>query len=402
MLAIGLISGALLFLWPILFLALANPRHGYWGYNAGALALTYFNTGFSRRELAGTLTHFISADPMVGAAYLHLLTYAALTASFVFLIARDPSMPARRSMLGLALLTVLLRLSLDVGRTDGLVMLLGLLAAHAAARGSLIVSALALSIALAVHETGFLALVPLTGAIAISHGTWRRLTGHVLGSVVGIFLLTGILYVVGLQPHDDIGRIARDIHTQIASVGGPSQALFADMAVYFTLSGAHGLHTTACEIRTDPNRLIQWLGAVIIPTMFTVGLCGWRRWPFLAMTLAWVAGLCLLGVDVGRWVTFAVFSILTFALLESGDRPVDVNRQEILLVFLAFFLMSAGYTIQRQEFAPIPLADAVAQRVTNSLSPVDALAQCDPGWRAYLGLKVGAAPAAVRTHDSGF
>jgi len=208
MLAIGLISGALLFLWPILFLALANPRHGYWGYNAGALALTYFNTGFSRRELAGTLTHFISADPMVGAAYLHLLTYAALTASFVFLIARDPSMPARRSMLGLALLTVLLRLSLDVGRTDGLVMLLGLLAAHAAARGWLIVSALVLSIALAIHETGFLVLAPLTGAVAIGHGTWRRLTGYVLGSVAAIFLLTGILYVVGLQPHDDIGRIA--------------------------------------------------------------------------------------------------------------------------------------------------------------------------------------------------
>lgn len=401
-LVVGLTSGALLFLWPILFLALDRSHHVYWPYNAGANALTYFNTGFSRRELAGTLTHLISADPMIGAAYLHLSTYAALTASFVFLIARHPSMPVRRLMLGLALLAVLLRLSLDVGRTDGLVMLLGLLAAHTAARGAWIVTALVLSIALAVHETGFLVLAPLTVAIAIGHGTWRRLTGHVLGSVVAIFLLTGILYVVGLQPHDDIGKIARDIHTQVANTAGPSQAYYADMAVYFTLSGARGLRTAVCEIWTDPNTPIQWLGAVVIPTMFTVGLCGWRRWPFLAMTLTWVAGLSLIGVDVGRWVTFAVFSILTFALLESDVRPIDINRRGILLVFGAFLLMSAGFTIQRGEFTPIPLADAVAQRVTNSLSPVDALAKCDPGWRAYLGLKAGPAPAAVRAHDSGF
>jgi hypothetical protein len=272
-------------------------------------------SGFARRELIGTVASFLSPEPMVATALFSFGCYVVLSAALIDLIAKSPSSIPRQLVLGAVMLAVLLRLSWDVGRSDSAVMICGVIAALSARQARWFLVAVALTVALAIHETGAIVLVPLVAAVAYRHGTWRELPGRPLAIIGAMLAADAALYVVSFRPIGDVQQVARHVHTLFLNPTYP------DLSLYFTLAGSRGLRTAMCEIKADPSYPLQILAAVALLAILVCGLFQRRQAWLLALSLVWLIPLSLVATDVGRWAVFAAFSLFTVALLEPA--PAD-------------------------------------------------------------------------------
>jgi hypothetical protein len=136
---------------------------------------------------------------------------------------------------------------------------------------------------------------------------------------------------------------------------------------------------------SDPNYPIGFTSAILLTVLFGLGLRSWKRWPSLVPILAWVICLSLIGTDLGRWTTFALFSVLTVALLEDQPLPIDINMPRGFMALAAFLAMSAGLNTHG-NYLPIPLADLFRHSSDFTSFQGKTMKDCDPDWRASIGL----------------
>lgn len=351
-------------------------RHGYWTYNAGLASLSWFDAGFARRELEGTLIRLFTADPMVGAAWFHVLSYAALAALGVWACCQPRLSLERRLALSVTLLAVLARLGTDVGRTDAAVMVCGLFAARAAREARWAMCAGTLFAALLFHEAGLIVLGPLVCVVALASGSWRswRTPSAFAGAV--IMAAAVVAYALSFKTHADVAAIVARLHRQMIE---PEQA---DLAVSVNLTGFKGLAASLCVNRANPIYSLRIICGLVLCPMFAYGLQRERLGLALIASLPAFLLLSLIASDVGRWATMAVFCAFALgAVLPEGTkafRPIA-----LLSALLASLLLSAF--LRLSDVAPvIPLVD-----YTVSAGGVDwgkAYAACYPEWRADLGL----------------
>jgi hypothetical protein len=377
-----IVASTLPLAFPIAFtIAAGGPRNSYWTYDAGLNAVSYFDTGFARRELAGTILRLFNAEPMAGSAIFHVITFALFAASGIYICCCRGTALSRQIALGAVLLGILAHIALDVGRTDAAVMTCGLAAAWAAREARWATCAAALSLALLFHEAGLIVLFPLVCAVAWASGSWRK--GQPESVLLGAGLMVASLaaYAHSFQVHPDLIAIGRKVHSEFRADSD------ADMAVFANLAGFRGMKAAICTSMRNP---LYWpnvvAGAAIC--VFAAFTLQPKRWRLAIMaTLPVYVGLSLIATDVGRWSTFAVFCTFVMgALLHSGEAVPRGHRLQVAAAMAILALMSAGLTFTTVVFTPIPIFDSVARRAgLKSPDPDTSLAACDPQWRAIVG-----------------
>jgi hypothetical protein len=230
-----------------------------WIYTAAQNQLNWFTTGLMRRELYNTfvgLAGLMGADAMISNAVVFLIFYFMLAAALIWAVARRKGSV---HLIALAAMSVVIfyRLSFDVGRSDVAVMLCGLLAAWAARSGRWAVSAAAVSIALAIHETGMIFLAPVVCAIVWEKQAWRDIDWRSIGAAAAVMAVGLGFYVLCSRAQVDVHAAAMHVHTQFAHF----EALnWADLASYFNLISFRTIETTWCEIPKNPQVRIAGSG----------------------------------------------------------------------------------------------------------------------------------------------
>lgn len=367
---------------PLVFaLRLGGLRYGYWTYNAGWAALNYFNTGFARRELQGTIISPLMAEPMSGVFWAHVLAYAALAGVGGWLCTRSAIPLDRQAALGVVLIAVLARLALDVGRTDVDVMLCGLAAAWAASTARWAVAAGALVVAVLFHEAGLIVLGPLTAAVAIASQAWRRSKRIDTVLAVAILALGTVLYLLGFSVRGDHHALGQTVHKLFANPD------YADLALYENLTGARGMASAMCYTRMNPAYPLQVISGIGTCALVAAGLNPSRPVLALAATLLPYLALSYIATDIGRWACFGAFSAVTLSLFT----PVRSNigrRWPMLAAVSACALMSVGLDFRWAVFAPVPVLDnSVRAYGPKGPDPLEAITACDPTWRDAIGVR---------------
>jgi len=378
-------SGAV---WFLLFPLAVGWARGHfeqaiWSYNGASIGLSWFDTGFARRELEATLIRLVTADPMVGGALFHALAYTALAALAFAATLRAPIADRQRLAVGAVFLAALFRVGADVGRADPAVMICGFVAAWAARGGRWPLAALALTVALAFHETGLIVLAPLAAGVAFEHRAWRHSgrASRALGlALAGLGLAA---YVLALQARPDVAAAARAVHARFPD---PSMA---DLSVYYTLSGPRGVASILCQQRLDgtyPAKILKGVGLIVL---CAAGLRP-RRWrTTLLATLPPFLFLSAIAVDVARWTVFAAFAIAVMATMEpaADAPPKPPSRRNAALALAAAALMMVGVGfVEPLDPAPV-IPNALLGGRAPTLNALGRASYCDPGWRAFLGLR---------------
>jgi hypothetical protein len=373
-------------IWFVLFpLAVGWGRshfeHAFWSYNGASIALSYFETGFARRELEATLIRLFTADPMVGGAVFHALAYTALAALAFVSVLRAPIADRQRLAIGAVFLVVLFRVGSDVGRADPAVMACGFVAAWATRAGRWAIAAAAIAIALAFHEAGGIVLVPLVVGVAFDHRSWRRVGRASWSLALGVAVVGVAAYAVALTAHPDVARAARAMHAKFFEPG------MADLSVYYTLSGSRGVTSILCQQGMDG----AYVGK-IIKGAGLIGLCmaGLRptRWrTTLLVVLPPFLFLSTIAIDIARWTVFALFAIAVMATLEPAPAANDKSSGplHLALALLAAILMVVGVGLV-EPLDPAPAIPDPLGRHESSFNGLDRATACDPGWRRFLGL----------------
>ena len=355
-----------------------------WSYNGAAIALSWFETGFARRELEATLIRLVTPDPMAGGALFHALTYTTVAALAFAAVLRAPAADRQRAAIGAVFLAVLFRAGADVGRADLAVMICGFAAAWAAGAGRWAAAAAAIAVALAFHEAGLIVLAPVAAAVAFEHRSWRRARARAAWPAgLAVAALGLCAYALAWQARPDVAAAARAVHAKFAD---PSMA---DLSVYYSLSGPRGVASILCQQRLDgayPGKILKGAGLIVL---CAAGLRP-RRWLItLLATLPAFLLLSAIAVDIGRWTVLAVFGIAVMAALapaaEAPARPPAWVHPALALAAAALLVIGVGLVPELLDPAPAVPAPLFGGRPP-ALDALGRASACDPGWRRFLGL----------------
>jgi hypothetical protein len=366
---------------PVAFaIASDGPQGAYWTYNAGFNAISWFDTGFARRELAGTLIALFRAEPMTGSLVFHVLTYLIAAGAGTYAIATCEASTVRRVALSAIFLGVLARVALDVGRVETVTMALGLLAAWAARDARWTVCAFALSVALLFHETGLIILFPLVCAVSWSSGSWRRWRSLDGFGALLVLAISIVAYGLTFVTHPDLTAIGRRVHS-LFPYGGD-----ADVAVYINLTGFRGMATAICASSKLPLYPAHVIAGVTVCLLTVFGLQPERWRAALFVSVPAFVVLSLIATDIGRWGTLAIYSIFALAVILPMGSARAPNASLIAAIVIMVLLNASG-DFRTLDFTPIPSVDAVADALwVKEPDHGKILDGCDPGWRAAIGL----------------
>jgi hypothetical protein len=377
------VAGFYLILPVMMARAAGDIRHALWSYNGASIALSYFDTGFARRELEGTLIRLFTADPMAGGLVFHLIACSVLVGLAVLATLKAPLPDRNRLAIGAVLLAVFAVVAVDVGRADPAIMTCGLVAAWGARSGRWIAAALALSVALAFHEAGFIAFAPMVACIAWESGSWRAggMASRVIGLLVVIAALAG--YAVAFGAHPDVQALGRKIHAEFVD------PKLADLSAYYTLGGTRGLASILCQQRLDSEYVSKIVKGVALIGLLSFALRPRRRLITFAAALAPFLFLSAIALDVGRWAAFAAFSIAVMAMMNPGKGesgvPVLPAVNVLLAVAAAVLMMVRPQLIDLGDPLPV-LPNFAASPGVRTFDPVAAATRCDPQWKSFIGL----------------
>lgn len=365
-------------------------------YRSVSLSFNYFDFGWVRRGLGGTILWLTRMHPLDAMLVFHLLSSLFAAAVFCGLVFRRPMPSGLRLLSVYGVAAMFLFWGEDAGRTDAAIAgLMGLLIL--AWPGRPVAAALCLVVALALHETGFVLGLALIAALwldgdrgkpAESVRRDRRRGWLAAGAVVSVAV---VLHIVSTRPSE---RRAEAVATWVWQRFPDSPA--AEWAVYYYLSGGRGVQTAVCQNLTlDPNYALH-VGCGLLVIGLTVLVFNHRRrggWmaPLLAGVLPFLF-LAAVSIDLARWSALSAINAWLVCIARSPivHRPVtaaDVSRRSLLLCALMVaasprWLTASGHA----TYAPMPLLDRAASRDVELASPSAAqgLDHCDPAWREWL------------------
>ena len=385
----------------ILFAALHRPRtcdafnhlvlHDEIGaYTRGALSLNYFDHGFIRRGLGGTLLRIIDVSPLAGCVdellVFHLLLSIWLAIPVVLLV-RHALRENRASGTWLAILLaaspqLFLAWGGDIGRIDMFVagcLAWGILAL---VQGSLWAAAASILFGVLAHENTAIYGIPLLAAVYASNhprADYKRAylpAAVLLGGIAAIFLAH--LAFTSANTQDIVGSVVR----------GQSPSYKRDFAAYIAVTGARGIATSLCQSLGRPATPFY-----IASTLAVIAVYWWllrlgRRdaiW-YLLITVLPFCAVSMVAVDYGRWLSFAVLNGWLFAVARSKpDRPTIAdapNNGWRIIVLIALIAMRPTHV-----YYPNYFARWVAKHIwSENETKLKTIEECDPEWRDRIGL----------------
>jgi hypothetical protein len=356
-----------------------NPA-GAWTYNAGQNAISWFDTGFARRELAGTILRLLSLHPLIGTVWLWLGSMSALAAASAALCFRSSLRWGERLGLAATAFAVLLRLSFDVGRLDATIMVLGIGAAWAAREARWGLCATFLFVALLFHETGLIELLPLAVATAWASGAWRR--WRTPNAIAGLTILVAglALYILSFHPSVEVGAIGRRLHAEFPD------PRYADQALFLNLAGGRALNFAQCLGRQVPIYRLEVVDGLLLCGIFAAGLQPTRWRLVLAATAGPLLALSTIAIDLGRWAVFGAFGAFTISALLAGSSPTKGGRWAAIGATLAACALMAWHPRPVGAGTAIPAVEDPVQEIWFPLAGALSFDGCDARWRDAIGV----------------
>ena len=374
--------------------ALAAKEHlkGGMFYSIAFLSADYFDFGFIRRGLGGTIAHLFSADPYRAALAFHLFSALLLIAS---LAAFQLRLRGRTNLLAASFMAAFIAFSpqtfaawsWDAGRTDLLVMALIAAAALAQERSRPLLAALLLWVGSLAHETALIFGIPLLTTLAVARadgGSPRRRREWLALATLAVAVLATMLLQATVAPSR-----AAFVGGMLARIPLATEQVYEDLrdcAVYMMTTGFRGVRTALCFNAYYPWYPLMVLAAVLVAAANALAL-GLDRRPLLFVLAAALPMLFMNVVanDVGRWLKLAVAGswILSCVLQCRGELALAPRRVALGAV-IVLVLLPMGATRVHQVSPAI--ATQIAARFDWPPYPDTGvwMTHCDPQWRAIV------------------
>ena len=365
-------------------------------YHAATLGFSYFDFGFVRRGLAGSIVSLLGPDRLLGTAVFHVFCAAAVAGGAATLFLHLRLRAGARGVYALLFMALMLRWAEDPGRTDLAVAALLIAAALAFQAKKLVLSCLCVGLSLGVHETGLVFGLSLLAGLLLDGERWRQVPRRT--AVAGLLVLAAFvaLYgLLGMLPHADVPTMVSVVRSHF-----PTHE-YVDWAIYFAVSGSRGVRTSICQNLGDPTyplHVAQGLGVIAI----FIALLRNRAKPSLPVALLAAVPpflfMCAVANDLSRWTMLAALNVWLLSAAGACDPAGDADaavrrpwRQAALRIGAAMLVIPLihpkTWRIQDPIFSPSPVIDHALQELGGPRTPRfrAALARCDPDWRSALG-----------------
>ena len=371
-------------------------------YHAATLAFNYFDFGFVRRGLAGSVVSLLGPDRLLGTAIFHVLCAAAVAGGAAALFLHLRLRAGERLLYVLLFVALMLRWAEDPGRTDLAVAALLIAAGLAFQARLLLVACLCVGVSLGIHETGLIFGVSLLAALLLDGGRWRQVTRR--NATAGVLVLSTFiaLYVLlGTLPQADVPTMVSVVRSRFP------RHEYVDWAIYFAVSGGRGVRTSVCQNLGDPTYPLHLATGLGVIGLFITLLRRRTRPSLAAALLAAVPPVLVLSIvanDLSRWTVLAalnVWILSAVAAAESdlgGDAGARSWQRTSLRLGVAVLVIPLihpkTWRIEDPIFSPSPVIDRLVQELGGPRTPrfAAALARCDSEWRSVLGDDHGLAP----------
>jgi len=364
-------------------------------YNRTVIATNYFEDGFIRRGLGGTIATLLSRD--WDRSLLLFIAFSLVWALFplailVHRLAKHLP-PAAATYLAFVLALSpqsFFGWSRDPGRTDLLVAGCLALAVIAWLDGRRPLAVLSILFGLLAHETAVVFGLPLLAAMGwadLRSGTTSRrqlmqAAGMAGAGIAVILLLQFLLSAPGPVVAANMLRAAPSL------VDNPTHRLWRDIAIYMAVAGSDALKTAICyNLELNSQYWLAFFGTLGLLAVYTLVL-PLRRHLLVAALVMWVPAvfMMLIANDTGRWLKLAVLNgwlIAAYHLLRGVGLDLVRWRDLIGGTILLALLLAMGIT----RYNDVNKAfGTVALKLGYQGPPLleEWMNHCDPGWRRYV------------------
>jgi hypothetical protein len=373
----------------------------YLYYQAATLGVNYFDFGFVRRGLGGSLAHLLSNNLMLSTLMFYMIFSSVFAALISVLFGSLKVALTRRLAFALISLGIALRWSEDIGRTDVLVANFLALITLALRKDRLDWAAAFVGLGLFVHESSLIFGGPLIVSLALTrrfHGISRSM----LVRAVTVVMASVICYLsMGFLPHSDTTAVVDTLRAKLIP------HLYVDWALYYALSGTRGVATSICQNWIDPSYWEHVLGGgvVLILTYLALSVRGKRNLAFVMIaTIPPFIFLSVVANDIGRWTILASLNLWLVSSLQPPNEQSLIPHWLVIVFGVCFFpLTHSGSRIASRlglEWANAPVysgSPAIESILTKLGAPTtpsldEILEHCDPRWRDVLDERAASAP----------
>lgn len=372
-------------------------------YSRTVIASNYFNDGFVRRGLGGTIAVLLSRDWDRSIWLFITVSFVSLIVPLILIMRRLATRLTTGKTIYLGLILALspqtfFGWSRDPSRTDLLVGACLALSVLVWLRGQRALALAVILLGLLAHETAAVYGLPLLAAMAIidlRSGALNRdeAIRLAVAAILGIASVILLQMIFSAPPE----VTARNMLGQAPTLAGdPKHQLWRDIAIYMAVGGPRALRTALCYNSQMAARYWpEFFGCLAVTTAYSVILPLRRHLPIAALVM-WVPTIFMMVIanDTGRWLKLAVLDgwlIASFLLLR-GEAAATLSSRAMKLGAVLFSgLLAMGPTRHNN------VNDAYG-RLLLRLGYQDHaelnvwMDQCDPDWRAI----VYGGPAKVR------
>jgi hypothetical protein len=362
-------------------------------YDVVNLGVNYFQFGFVRRALPGSIIHLLGIH-LVSGAYLVYSVSLILVLLLSYLILRRVQAATGAYLPFAIVLAALLLAWSTYGHIDMLVAAILMLAALAASDGALITASLWLALGLAVHEEAMIYGLPLIAANLLDQGRYQTLKSR--PAAIGAAIIVASLAIYAAAPllsHSDPKTIVDAILSEL-----PDQYhgnIITDMALYNLVGGARALSANRCVVQYNVHYFIQPLVAILLILLTIYSLSDKRRLSWTPPALAGIPPMLFLwiaGTDMGRWTILSIFNVWTVCAARNfapvAEEPrwpwTRIGAAAAVLVLLYPGIAGPIHLVQIPVFVPSPLVEKAVEIVLGPPKVGD-FDHCDPEWRSVLG-----------------
>lgn len=399
--ALALFSGVIFILTSVRILAL-GPHNG-WAkdqllgatlYNRTVLTANYFDLGFVRRGLAGTITGLLHPDFVTSGVIFHIVSALFLSVALGYLIYRIALAASlgQAGYLAFALAIspqTFLGWSRDLAHTDLLVGGFLAWALIALLQRRTVVAVVVILVGSLAHETVIIYGAPLLLALLRRDHHAGRLDQRKAMLLLALFAFGVLSIFLGQKlfsaPEAEIADYMRR-HAPPSPYGANDHA--SDVAIYMESSGVRGLVTSICW-NLDYNPQYYLMGACALGVgglyAFIFGLTR-RLLTFVVVAIVPMLFLIVVANDTGRWLMLSVLNAWLAAAalqIQAPEKVVIGPRHAAVGAAILCVLALAGST---QYFIVNRVASAAILRAGFAApGPFDGwMAKCDPDWRSVV------------------
>jgi hypothetical protein len=381
-----LVACSRIFLW---LAGVIGRLHGPYQYNRLILIPNYFNVGFMRRGLGGTIRALLGGgDGLTGLAAFHVFCAVFLAVPLALLLRRLAAAGGWQWLyFGMVLVLspqLMMAWAVDPGRGDMMNCGFVAWALLAALDRRFLVAAVVLFVGSLVHETvvilGLGLLVPICFLL-------HRTGSFTLRQGIAALALLGVLLVSAALLQNAYGPKPQDIVRVIVEHAPPS--MDRDLAAYMTAAGGKSITTSACISFQRPAAILTIVAGFVILLAYVFVLQFKGRTALLVFAFAALlpmAALSIVAIDYGRWLCMAVMNawLAAVALRLLGETEATTFKEYALGSAIGLGLLAMGHS---REFYANAMIERIAFRVWDPRSEWrwTYMDRCDPAWRVFTG-----------------